>query len=274
MGCFPSCVLISDNNETDASFEAYDVKRPIRQAPYKRNYCKRQMANYDSSSGVSSAHTSPAGRNISLRDRYKPAASRALKFEQKAMCNVLPVCCDDFDEIDASQQQCLQEHKSFGYYSEDNSDVSTPMGSCMLRTQEISENTSTYSTAVTSPPNSVKMEVYMMSRTKGLMPKISSPICQRRDPSSDSLPMATKRLHSASYQKWVNYLEESPAYMSQNITHLPEAISGRFCPLHFPAYTNLGVLESAHKDYEIDHKRPCNVLRNAQEQPYIESTEL
>ncbi|KAL9883084.1 uncharacterized protein ACN427_010599 [Glossina fuscipes fuscipes] len=272
-----SCVFIPDNNETEASFEAYNIKRPIRQATYKRTYCRRQVTNYDSSSGVSSAHTSPAGRNIFVRERYKPAASRALKFEEKPMCNVLPAC-DDFDEIDAlqqqqqPQQQCLQEYKSFGYYSEDDSVVSTTTGSCMRRTQEISENISTYCTAVTSPPNNVKMEVYMMSRTKGLMPKISSPLCQRRDQSTDSLPTATTR-RSASYQKWVNYLEESPAYMSQNITHLPEAISGRFCPLNFPAYTNLDAMECAHKCYEIVRKK-SNVLVSAKDESYIESTEL
>uniref|UniRef100_A0A1B0A0C0 Uncharacterized protein n=1 Tax=Glossina pallidipes TaxID=7398 RepID=A0A1B0A0C0_GLOPL len=181
------------------------MKHPGRQATYKRNYC------YDASSGQTNAQSNPAGRDISPRNGYRSDDSKTLVSEKQTSYNVFPMC-DDFRELAAIQQQWLQETKLFDHDLEDTTDVSTITNSRLLRTQEISENIS-----VTLPANPVETAERVKPRTNGLMPKFSSPICQKRSPASNKLCMDGRR--SVSYEEWINNLEDSSCYISHNNHH-------------------------------------------------------
>uniref|UniRef100_A0A1A9VBD3 Uncharacterized protein n=1 Tax=Glossina austeni TaxID=7395 RepID=A0A1A9VBD3_GLOAU len=215
------CACADDNYKLDADLEAYSVKHPRRQATYKRNYC------YDSSSGVARAQSNPAGRDITPRNGYRSDDSKALESEKQTSYNVFPMC-DDFHELAAIQQQCLQETKLFDHDSEDTTDVSTITNSRLLRAQEISENISIDLAAATLrlPLNRVETAECTKPRTKGLMPKFSSHICQKRSPASNKLCIGGRR--SVSYEEWINNLEDSSRYRSHNnVAQTSEALRGR-----------------------------------------------
>uniref|UniRef100_A0A1B0BJL0 Uncharacterized protein n=1 Tax=Glossina palpalis gambiensis TaxID=67801 RepID=A0A1B0BJL0_9MUSC len=207
MGCVTSCACARENYKLRADREAYSMKHPRHQATYKRKY------RHNSSSDVLSAQSNPAGRDITRRNIYRSEALKTLEFEKQTNGNMFPTC-DDFHELAATQQQWLQKHKLFDYDLEDTTDVSTITNSRLLRTQEISENMSINLAATTLPPKRVEIEECMQPRTNGLMPKFSSPICQRQSPASNTLDVGGRR--SGSYEEWINCLEDSPCYMPRN----------------------------------------------------------
>ncbi|SPP86767.1 Hypothetical predicted protein [Drosophila guanche] len=118
-----------------------------------------------------------------------------------------------------------------------------------MRTQDMSNssatsndsNESTNCIDATPMASNLEWEMYMMQQAQRIMPKTSSPISQRRGgPGVDS------------YNKWRNYLQGTPAHMLHNVSHIPEAIAGHFCPTNFPAFSDLEEMESAAKRFKVD----------------------
>ncbi|KAH8404337.1 hypothetical protein KR009_006091 [Drosophila setifemur] len=109
----------------------------------------------------------------------------------------------------------------------------------LMRTQDMSN------TSMDTKPSvgNLEWEMYMMQQAQRIMPKTSSPISQRR---------GQGLIQAGSYQKWRNYLQSTPAHMLHNVTHIPEAIAGHFCPKSFPGFTDLEEMESAAKRFKVD----------------------
>ncbi|XP_061392622.1 uncharacterized protein LOC133328092 [Musca vetustissima] len=249
MGCCSS----TNANETLNGYYAATAQQ--RQGS-KRSYSSRISTG--SSSGVSSACTSPSRRSILSRSSSTNSSPNGPKAKTKNFTlthkdipskalEMLSIC-DDFGEVGRLQ------NKSYGYYSESSSPSSSPSKNCLRRTQDTSSLTSEEpDVAVTPTPSDLEMEMYMMSHSQGLMPKTSSPIFQRRDVTYDAVAQASPP--SQSYQKWSNYLQSTPAYMLHNVTNIPEAIAGHFSPMDFPGFTDLEDMESAAKRFKADiHK--------------------
>uniref|UniRef100_A0A1I8P9C3 Uncharacterized protein n=1 Tax=Stomoxys calcitrans TaxID=35570 RepID=A0A1I8P9C3_STOCA len=251
MGCCSSTTA-NDTAKFDTTFNGYYAARKGS----KRNYSSRISSG--SSSGVSSACTSPSRRSI--LSRSPPSTPNGLKAKTSNFTltqkdipgkafEMLSIC-DDFGEGQRMQH-------SYGYYSESNgsSPVSTPSHTqCLRRTQDTSsvreESPEPQAVAVTPTPSDLEMEMYMMSHSQGLMPKTSSPIFHRRDVSFNAVAAASPPSHS--YKKWANYLQSTPAYMLHNVTDIPEAIAGHFSPLDFPGFSDLEEMENAAKRFKVD----------------------
>lgn len=254
MGCCSSA--FSNNGKFEDTLNGYYAATSDQRRTSKRNYTSH-ISN-GSSSGVSSACTSPSRRSILSRCSSTPTSGQELKTRnftliQKEVPTAFEMLsiCDDFGEVLKLQQQ--QENKSYGYYSESmssSSGVSTPSHSCLRRTQDTSIRAESPPLTVSPTPSDLEMEMYMMSRSQGLMPKTSSPIFHRRDVTFDAVAVASPPSHS--YQKWANYLQNTPTYMLHNVTDIPEAIAGHFSPLDFPAFTDLEDMESAAKRFKVD----------------------
>ncbi|XP_030244784.1 myb-like protein Z, partial [Drosophila navojoa] len=155
--------------------------------------------------------------------------------------------CDDFAERPLAEVEQEME-RSCGYHT-CSSAASTPTKHQLRRTQdmELANRSSASSTRLDLSPDvgNLEWEMYMMQHAQRIMPKTSSPVCQRRD--------VTIELNSRSYHKWRNYLQSTPAHMLHNVSHIPEAIAGHFCPVDFPAFTDLeGEMESAAKRFKVD----------------------
>ncbi|XP_017871683.1 PREDICTED: uncharacterized protein DDB_G0281497 [Drosophila arizonae] len=155
--------------------------------------------------------------------------------------------CDDFGERPLAEVEQELE-RSCGYHT-CSSAASTPTKHQLCRTQdmELANRSSVSSTNLDLSPDvgNLEWEMYMMQHAQRIMPKTSSPVCQRRD--------VTVELNSRSYHKWRNYLQSTPAHMLHNVSHIPEAIAGHFCPVDFPAFTDLeGEMESAAKRFKVD----------------------
>ncbi|XP_068139807.1 uncharacterized protein [Drosophila tropicalis] len=222
----------------------------------KRSYSSRQTI----SSGLGSACSTPSSsrdRSIWSRRSSSPAVtSNHSVLINNGQPNVRPIC-DDF----AEQPLELQE-RSQGYYT-CSSSASTPTKSQLIRTQDMNSSTSCASEAASesssasqtdSSPSSpvignLEWEMYMMQHAQRIMPKTSSPICQRRCDNDKTFELPTR---SKSYHKWRNYLQTTPAHMLHNVTNIPEAIAGHFCPTDFPAFSDLEDMESAAKRYKVD----------------------
>ena len=239
----------------------------------KRNYASHTTTN--SSSGVSSACTSPLSRTILSRispssennklnaNITKPNTQNRKFIRNKRLSTVFEKMriCEDYKEAAQNQQQ-QQENKSFGYYSESISSESTtsqtPTNSCLKRTQDDSLILENPMLRKTRPPNYLKMEMYMMSRSSGLMPKTSSPIVNRKIIMFDAVAVHSPSSHS--YHKWASYLQNTPTYLLHNVTDIPEAIAGHFSPFDFPAFTNVEEMERATKKLKDDtimtHENP------------------
>lgn len=92
------------------------------------------------------------------------------------------------------------------------------------------------------------MEIAMMSSMSKVMSKTSSPLLEKRLLRSNEMRLLTTpngsvasldEVEHVSYSSWMDNLEHTPTYANaQNITKLPEALSGQFTPRGFPVYTN------------------------------------
>ncbi|KAH8238579.1 hypothetical protein KR032_010620 [Drosophila birchii] len=187
----------------------------------KRLYSSRNSSGLGSTSGSGSGSRS-SSRSIWSRSKTSQ-----------------PIC-DDFAE------QPEQLERSCGYYTCSSAD-SSPRKSPM-RTQDMASASSCSSNSSASGSSSslvgnLEWEMYMMQRAQRIMPKTSSPITQRR---------GDGQLPSSSYHKWRNYLQSTPAHMLHNVTHIPEAIAGHFCPTGFPGFSDLEEMESAAKRFKVD----------------------
>lgn len=155
--------------------------------------------------------------------------------------------CDDFAEQPLAEVEKELE-RSCGYYT-CSSAASTPTKQQLRRTQDMElanqSNSSSDNLDMSPGVGNLEWEMYMMQHAQRIMPKTSSPTCQRRDVTFD--------INSRSYHKWRNYLQSTPAHMLHNVSHIPEAIAGHFCPVGFPAFTDLdGEMESAAKRFKVD----------------------
>ncbi|XP_075157054.1 uncharacterized protein LOC142230287 [Haematobia irritans] len=258
MGCCSS-TNANVSGKLDTTLNGYYAATSYQRKGSKRSFSSRISTG--SSSGVSSACTSPSRRSILCRS---PAATpngikaKTTNFTltQKDIPHkafeMLSIC-DDFGEAARMQQN---DHGSYGYYSESmstGSTPSTPSKTCLRRTQDTSslrEESPEPQVTVTPTPSDLEMEMYMMSHSQALMPKTSSPLFQRRDVTFNAVAQASPP--SNSYKKWANYLQSTPAYMLHNVTDIPEAIAGHFSPLDFPGFTDLEEMESAAKRFKVD----------------------
>lgn len=132
---------------------------------------------------------------------------------------------------------------SEGYYSGENASSSHNTDS---------ESLGYYTDSVSSENECLRgdleMEIAMMSSMSKVMAKTSSPLMDRRMIRSNEMRLITTPSGSVtslneaqheSYGSWVDNLEQTPTYANaQNITKLPEALSGQFTPAGFPLYTN------------------------------------
>ncbi|KAI8034810.1 uncharacterized protein LOC128264130 [Drosophila gunungcola] len=190
----------------------------------KRLYSSRNSSGVGSSSSTSSKNSS---RSIWSRSSQ-------------------PIC-DDFAEQPQLDRSC-------GYYTcssanssprrdhEDLDEEEKEDGEVLMRTQDMSEG-SRNSIESNQTVGNLEWEMYMMQQAQQIMPKTSSPISQRRG--NGPVP-------ASSYQKWRTYLQSTPAHMLHNVTHIPEAIAGHFCPTGFPGYSDLEEMESAAKRFKVD----------------------
>lgn len=262
MGCCAS-TNANDSAKFDNTFNGYYAATSQQRQGSKRSYSSRISSG--SSSGVSSACTSPSRRSILSRTRTTNNSPNGIKAKTSnftltrkdipAKAFEMLSICDDFGEAG----QLPNEHnKSYGYYSESMSEGS-PSQTCLRRTQDTSSLTAEEEQAVTvtPTPSDLEMEMYMMSHSQGLMPKTSSPIFHRRDVTFNAVAEASPP--SQSYKRWANYLQTTPAYMLHNVTNIPEAIAGHFSPMDFPAFTDLEDMESAAKRFKADvHHMPSH----------------
>lgn len=262
MGCCTS-TTINRSNDSNSALNGFDVYTLKHTRSNKRHYPSRTSTN--SSSGVSSACTSPSNRTILSRispstadnklNNTKPKTQSPTLIRNKKLSTAFKKMriCKDFKQSAQNQQQ-QQENKSFGYYSESISSESTtsqtPTNSCLRRTQNTSLIFKYPALTKTRSPNYLQMEMYMMSRSSGLMPKTSSPIVNRKNITFDTVTVHSPSSHS--YYKWASYLQNTPTYLLHNVTDIPEAIAGHFCPFDFPAFTNLEEVKSAVKRLKVD----------------------
>ncbi|XP_064538851.1 protein rtoA [Drosophila montana] len=241
MGCCASSLKLDTNRSLNGS--VYASKRS------RSGSSGSGSSNSGSSCGSGSSNSSGLGSSCSTPQRNRSIWSRS---------QTRPIC-DDFAEQPLPQLTELEaEHeleRSCGYHT-CSSDSSTPskqqqqqQHQQLYRTQDMelanqSQQSSSSSSSSSLGVGNLEWEMYMMQHAQRIMPKTSSPICQRRD--------ATFELNSRSYHKWRNYLQSTPAHMLHNVSHIPEAIAGHFCPNDFPAFSDLEEMESAAKRFKID----------------------
>ncbi|KAM8719918.1 hypothetical protein ACLKA7_006038 [Drosophila subpalustris] len=180
--------------------------------------------------------------------------------------------CDDFAErpmeemLEADEEQNMD--RSCGYHTcSSASAASTP--SCeraLCRTQDMEQN-QLNETQLEPPTSNLEWEMFMMQNAQRLMPKTSSPICQRRFATA-----AKVDINSKSYHKWRNYLQSTPCHMLHNVSHIPEAIAGHFCPTDFPAFSDLEEMESAAKRFKVDTNQSLTSLPNVQIRQHLTHT--
>lgn len=252
MGCCSSnyTTTAADANTTIDGLQF----RRIRKTATKRSYSSRLSS---ASSGVFSRSTTPTRSSLHSRCN-SPTSTTSSTPKPKPNNYKLQNCrlpkdmemlsiCDDFCEgFKLQQQQQQQLDTSFGYFTESISTGSTGSSSptsssksALRYTRDTSYERAPSPTSTTSCGNLV-MEMYMMTHSQGLMAKTSSPKPQRRCSSDNTYDVtAAMQEQSASYNKWSNYLQSTPAYMVHNLTNIPEAIAGHFCPSNFPAFIEL-----------------------------------
>ncbi|XP_016982708.1 uncharacterized protein LOC108047132 [Drosophila rhopaloa] len=157
--------------------------------------------------------------------------------------------CDDFAEQPQLDRSC-------GYYTcssanssprkdREDHDEDSDAGKeeeVLMRTQDMSDGSHTSMESNRTVGN-LEWEMFMMQQAQHIMPKTSSPISLRR---------GNGQVPASSYQKWRNYLQSTPAHMLHNVTHIPEAIAGHFCPTGFPGFSDLEEMESAAKRFKVD----------------------
>lgn len=223
MGCCASNLKLKELSSLNSSI--YVASGGSASRSQKRLYSSRNSSGVGSSSSGSSSSSS-SSRSIWSRSSQ-------------------PIC-DDF----AEQPQL---DKSCGYYTCSSANSSPRKGQendeemegVLMRTQDMSAS-SRDSTQSDQMVGNLEWEMHMMQQAQRIMPKTSSPICQRRD---------NAQMPPSSYQKWRNYLQSTPAHMLHNVTHIPEAIAGHFCPTSFPGFSDLEEMESAAKRFKVDFEK-------------------
>ncbi|XP_017048346.1 uncharacterized protein LOC108092968 [Drosophila ficusphila] len=235
MGCCASSLKLKELSLNSSIYVAAGGSSSDRRS-LKRLYSSRNSSGVGSSSSSSSACNSSKNSSRSIWSRSSQ-----------------PIC-DDFAEQPQLERSC-------GYYTCSSAD-SSPRKSrqefdeememqkeqeqeVLMRTQDMSRSEqSRHSVQSDQTAGNLQWEMYMMQRTQCIMPKTSSPISQRR---------AGGQMPASSYQKWRNYLQSTPAHMLHNVTHIPEAIAGHFCPTTgFPGFSDLEEMESAAKRFKVD----------------------
>ncbi|EDV47441.1 uncharacterized protein LOC6551481 [Drosophila erecta] len=219
MGCCASNLKLKELSSLNSSiYLASGASGSSRSQ--KRLYSSRNSSGVGSSSGSSSF----------------PSSSRSIWSRASQ-----PIC-DDFAEQPQLDRSC-------GYYTCSSANSSPRKGQehdeedgVLMRTQDMSAS-SRESTEASQMVGNLEWEMYMMQQAQRIMPKTSSPICHRRD---------NGQMPASSYQKWRNYLQSTPAHMLHNVTHIPEAIAGHFCPVSFPGFSDLEEMESAAKRFKVD----------------------
>ncbi|XP_017013057.2 vitellogenin-1 [Drosophila takahashii] len=233
MGCCASSLKLKELNLNSSIYLAAGGSGSRSQ---KRLYSSRNSSGVGSSSSSSSTSSS-SNSNRSIWSRSSQ-----------------PIC-DDFAEQPAAQLE-----RSCGYHTCSSAN-SSPRKShqeeeeeeeVLMRTQDMSDSNSN-SNSLPSQGN-LEWEMYMMQQAQRIMPKTSSPISQRRGMAHLPPP--------SSYQKWRNYLQSTPAHMLHNVTHIPEAIAGHFCPTGFPGFSDLEEMESAAKRYKVDQDMDRDMEEN------------
>ncbi|XP_039497940.1 uncharacterized protein LOC120455623 [Drosophila santomea] len=232
MGCCASNLKLKELSSLNSSI--YLAAGGAARRSQKRLYSSRNSSGVGSSGNSSSSSSS---RSIWSRSSQ-------------------PIC-DDFAEQPQLDRSC-------GYYTcssanssprkghqkdEDEQEDEEEEEGVLMRTQDMSASSrdaTTQSTQSAQMAGNLEWEMYMMQQAQRIMPKTSSPICQRRD---------NAHMPASSYQKWRNYLQSTPAHMLHNVTHIPEAIAGHFCPTSFPGYSDLEEMESAAKRFKVDFER-------------------
>lgn len=146
----------------------------------------------------------------------------------------------------------LSPVNSEGYYSGENASSShnTDNGSLGYYTDSVSSENDCLR-------GDLEMEIAMMTTMSKVMSKTSSPLMEKRLISTSEMRLITTpsgsvtsldEVQHESYSAWMDNLEHTPTYANaQNITKLPEALSGQFTPLGFPVYTNGRKLMKQHK---------------------------
>ncbi|KAL5277012.1 hypothetical protein ACFFRR_002305 [Megaselia abdita] len=137
----------------------------------------------------------------------------------------------------------LSPVNSEGYYSGENASSShnTDTGSLGYYTDSVSSENDCLR-------GDLEMEIALMSSMSKVMAKTSSPLMEKRLLKASEMRLITTpsgsvtsldEVEQESYNSWMDNLEHTPTYANaQNITKLPEALSGQFTPLGFPVYTN------------------------------------
>lgn len=241
MGCCSSNLKLDMNRTLDTSIYGSSKRSRSGSRSSSSSSCHSAAtqcgtlsnSSSNNSSGVGSSACSTPQRSSSTRS----SSNRSIWSRRSQ--TVRPIC-DDFAE-----QPPTELERSCGYHT-CSSAASTPSKNVQLRRTQDMDLNETKSEADELEPavGNLEWEMYMMQHAQRIMPKTSSPISQRRDATFDS--------NSRSYHKWRNYLQSTPAHMLHNVSHIPEAIAGHFCPTDFPAFSDLEEMESAAKRFKVD----------------------
>ncbi|KAH8306548.1 hypothetical protein KR018_009729 [Drosophila ironensis] len=227
MGCCSSSLKLKELPLNSSVYVATSGPGSVGRS-LKRLYSSRNSSGVGSSS--SSTASSSACSNRSIWSRSKSSQ---------------PIC-DDFAEQPQLERSCGYHTCSSAASSPRKQQTDLDASSLqeeqphLMRTQDISDDSSDQCQPMVG---NLEWEMYMMQQAQRIMPKTSSPISQRRG--HGAMP-------ASSYQKWRNYLQSTPAHMLHNVTHIPEAIAGHFCPTGFPGFSDLEEMESAAKRFKVD----------------------
>ncbi|KAH8386942.1 hypothetical protein KR093_003710 [Drosophila rubida] len=200
------------------------------------------------SASCSTTSSSGVGSACSTQQRSQSRSS-----SNRSQATSMRPICDDFAE---QPTQVLD--RSYGYHT-CSSDSSTPSQQQQLRRTQDMENISSRCSSSSSSSQvsdtieapfvgNLEWEMFMIQQSHRIMCKTSSPIGQRR-----ALGLEHDA-NSRAYHKWRNYLQNTPVHMLHNVTHIPEAIAGQFCPTDFPGFSDLDEMESAAKRYKVDRE--------------------
>ncbi|KAH8396288.1 hypothetical protein KR222_007374 [Zaprionus bogoriensis] len=216
--------------------------------------------NASNSSGLGSACSTPSkpsSRSDSHSESHSSSSNNSHNHSRSrsiwSRSQTRPIC-DDFAEQRELERSC-------GYYTCSSSAASTPSKRELRRTQDMDVSGSD---SLSPAVGNLEWEMFMMQHAQRIMPKTSSPISQRRaerSPVSRSL-----ELTSRSYHKWRHYLQSTPVHLLHNVSHIPEAIAGHFCPTEFPAFSDLEEMESAAKRFKVDRGEEAQQQQQQQQQ--------
>ncbi|KAH8400222.1 hypothetical protein KR215_009153 [Drosophila sulfurigaster] len=285
MGCCASNLKMDMQRSLDGSI--YASKRSRSGSNSSNGSGSASVASGSPNGSAVNSNSSGLGSACSTPQR---SSNRSIWSRSANQSRPIPIC-DDFAE---QPTQVLD--RSCGYHtcststSSSSSVCSTPSKRQLRCTQEMdnynSQNISCEEEEAEVPAvGNLEWEMHMMQQAQPIMCKTSSPLCQRR---LQSPPVGGSRQqqlqhdpNSRSYHKWRNYLQCTPVHMLHNVSHIPEAIAGQFCPIDFPAFSDLEEMESAAKRYKVDRghhqeheSRDYQQLRMQQQLTHTISTDL